>query len=171
MTVGGFLVVAVLVSASALAFPADDVPFTELAGNYVSSLGGGCILSLSSDATFALTCPAQPLRIGMASSEDGLIIIPGPSTGGERTLIPPPPSGDPTIGPYVFRDTEALWLEPLRWGSRQYLILDGQMETFCRAISDGEEPRATPLGGQFLRVADYDKPAGKDAPARCGARE
>ena len=43
---------------------------------------------------------------------------------------------------------------PVTWGERRYLIPPDQIEAFCRAIAQGEEPRTHVLGEWLLRWGD-----------------
>jgi hypothetical protein len=151
----------------------------DLEGVYQSSRLGGCTLQLVRSGAFTLVCASNPehrgeaivlgrgLLIPGASGPDdlpappGRIILPQPSLPG-ATPSWPPSVADPTSGPYLL-DAEAylsplgvaLFLEPLRWGSRLYLISSGDRESFCDEIKVGTEPRRSAVGQQFLRRGDH----------------
>ena len=173
---------------------ADQRPFTDLEGVYLSSSLRGCLLELGRDGSFAVACSSQPPQRGKAEVVGQGFLIPTSRAG---DLIPedppavivlrqPPqePSGstwppsltDPTKGPFVLGHRqsgiswgETLWLRPLRWGSRLYLVPADDDESFCRAVRSGLEPRRSPLGEQFLRRGDHRKRAGRRPPAECAA--
>jgi hypothetical protein len=156
--------------------------FEELEGTYQSAVRGGCVLTLQRDASFRLACGAEPSRRGRAEVVGGAVVVPGPRATPVYSMplflrLPPGPPDrplsveDPTVGPYVVRDMEAFWLVPLRWGSRLYLIRDGNYESFCQAIQAGQEPRNTALGDQFLRSGDHEQAVGRSAPTECEASD
>lgn len=156
--------------------------FEELEGTYQSTVRGGCVLTLQRDASFRLACGVESSRRGRAEFVRGAVVIPGPRATQVYSMplflrlpLGPPDQPftvqDPTVGPYLVRDMQAFWLVPLRWGSRLYLIRDGNYENFCQAIQAGQEPRNTALGDQFLRSGDHVQPAGRTAPTECEASE
>jgi hypothetical protein len=57
-------------------------------------------------------------------------------------------------------------LRVVRWGERTYLVLDAQVDYFCKLINDGVEPRRTGLGSViYLRNGDEKlEAAGKPKP-------
>jgi hypothetical protein len=181
-----------LLTLSASARGADQQPFADLAGVYLSSILSGCSLELKSEGSFTIACPSRAPYRGEAIVVDGGFLLPTSGKVDSRIqesqavigLVQPqqpsdstwPPSlADPTRGPFVFDGRgeadfsfgETLWLKPLRWGSRLYLVAADDDEAFCRAIRNGVEPRRSPIGQQFLRRGDHRKPAGRRPPAEC----
>jgi hypothetical protein len=95
-------------------------------------------------------------------ASDGVRLPPGPSPPGDSGSSWPPSATDPTSGPYVIDNSGSggtLFLLPLRWGDRLYLIRSGEVEAFCQSISAGREPRKVANGDQFLRRGDHAKRA------------
>ena len=147
----------------------DSLSFADLAGTYVSSLDGGCLLELRKDSTYMITCGKRPPRKGQTLFIDGGFSV-GTGPIPEAIGMPPSAPGDPTRGPYVVRVAEepiSLWLEPLRWGDRLYLIRGGEQTAFCRSIRSGLEPRAETTGDEFLRRGDHRRAAGPKPPREC----
>jgi hypothetical protein len=162
--------------------------FADIEGDYLSTMHGGCELSLRGDSTFVLTCQALPVCQGRAVAFDdsfGLLCrARGVSTVQESQNPPtspgwPPAIRDPTQGPYVPsgpvggpqdlqppRVREFFWLAPLHWGDRLYLIRDADYDAFCRSIRAGIEPRKLVAGEQFLRRGDHLK-AAPNEPDEC----
>jgi hypothetical protein len=160
----------------------DTVNFIALEGTYISSILGGCELQLRRDASFVLSCRALPLCSGGAirmGREFG-ILCGGTAGGGIRTVprpqeLPrasdwPPALRDPTKGPYVGNwggRGESLWLQPVIWDGRLYLVRSGDHQAFCDAASAGVEPRDTAAGHHFLRRGDHFKRCGTKLPTFC----
>jgi len=188
---GSILRTLLLLAASTEAFAGDEVSFPDLQGVYLSSRLRGCSLELGGNGDFTLNCPSEqhhgkavtlgrgfliPARQatkGIAAEPPGQIVLPQPSLPTSAATWPPSVS-DPTAGPYVidrevqFRN-EMLWLQPLHWGQRLYLIpIDGH-EAFCREIKSGVEPRQSAMGEEFLRRGDHRKPAPRRPPSECRA--
>jgi hypothetical protein len=175
--------VAVLASSSALRF-------VDVEGDYVSTMHGGCELSLRGDSTFVLTCQTLPACQGRAVPfDDSFGLVCGlrneVSTVLQHQNPPaspgwPPATRDPTQGPYVPsgptqgpqdpqphpRIREFFWLAPLHWGDRLYLIRDADYDAFCLSIRVGIEPRKLAAGEQFLRRGDHLK-AAPNEPNEC----
>ena len=173
------LVTLAVMSLASLAITASDaVSLPELAGTYVSSMDGGCSFELQSEGAFSLSCLSQPIRKGQVQMVGEGFRIEGGGVFAEwgvrpRGVVvqgPPAPPGDPTRGPLVVsasEGTNALLLEPLRWGTRLYLIRNGDFDGFCRAIRAGVEPRKEAGGVAFLKRGDHTKRAGRKAPRQC----
>jgi hypothetical protein len=160
------------------------VSFTALAGSYVSSSDGGCTLTLRSDRTSLITCKNRPPRSGEAwPFASGFAVPTGESVEyialrfapSRSTAEPnwPPSVQDPTVPLIISQPayTESLWLVPLRWGSRLYLIRDGDIVGFCGEVQRGTEPRTVAMGIHFRRSGDHRKPAGRHSPAECSWRD
>jgi len=181
-----------LLEVSTNSLAADHLALGDLAGVYLSS---GCSLQLVGDGSFSIDCPSRPLHRGTVLVVEGTLVLltsqGTASRNGDQPAVifwsqPQPQSGDstwppsladPTRGPFVFdadrhrdsswRDTS--WLKPLRWGSRLYLVDANDEGAFCRAISNGLEPRRLPMGMHFLRRGDHRRPVGRKPPAACSA--
>ena len=188
---GSILRALLLVAASTEVFAGDELSFPELQGVYLSSRFRGCSLELGGNGDFTLACPSEEHRgkavtigrgflipgrqatKGIAAEPLGQIVLPQPSLPTSAATWPPSMT-DPTAGPYVIdREvqswSEMLWLQPLRWGQRLYLIpVDGH-EAFCREITSGVEPRQSAMGDEFLRRGDHLKPAPRRPPSECRA--
>ena len=149
----------------------DSIRLADLAGTYVSSSDGGCLLELRKDGSYTLSCGSRPKLKGQTRLIEGGFGI-GPSRLPTVIGMPPPAPDDPTRGPYIVRtsdDDESLsfWLEPLRWGDRLYLIRSADYESFCGSIRAGTEPRTTPTGEAFLRRGDHRKVTASQLPKEC----
>jgi hypothetical protein len=159
----------------------DALSFADLAGTYVSSSDGGCLLELRKDSSYTLSCGSRAMGKGKAVPIDADFGIEGIQgafgIGPSRrspTVIPivPPAPGDPTRGPYVVRDPDddaspSFLLRPLHWGDRLYLVHVGNSESFCESIRAGREPRTKPNGEAFLRRGDHRKVVGSKLPKDC----
>ena len=179
-----------LVAAQALLFIAcasagrasDTVRFADIAGRYLSSIRGGCELELRKDGSFILTCATQACSgrcmrvgrgfgIGCGGGEDDASVFAPSVHQAPNPSDWPPKLRDPTKGPFVVSPGRpgghALWLEPLHWSPRMYLIQDADQEGFCRLVRNGIEPRRTPAGYHFLRVGDHAKAPGTQLPKEC----
>lgn len=173
-----WLAIAFLVPATMAA--EQPVSFMALVGSYVSSSDGGCTLTLGRDRTSLIACTGHsPLSGEALPFASGFAIPVGEPaeyfaprlTPGRSTAEPqwPPSVRDPTV-PLIASQpvhSDALWLVPLRWGSRLYLIRDGDILGFCGEIRNGTEPRTVAAGVHFLRSGDHRKRAGRRPPAEC----
>jgi hypothetical protein len=158
---------------------ADAVRFGDLEGTYVSARHGGCRLELKKRGSFSLSCGSRTVKGQASAVGPGFAVIGG--GGSAETPQPavlmhgstedwPPSLRDPTRGPYVVSGPEggeSFWLEPLRWGSRLYLVRNGDFDGFCRDVQAGVEPRKTETGAEFLRRGDHLKPAAGRRPKVC----
>jgi hypothetical protein len=163
------------------AVASDALRFADLAGTFVSSSDGGCLLELRKDSSYTLSCGSRAMGKGKAvpiEADFGIEGIEGAfGIGPSRrlpTVIPivPPAPGDPTRGPYVVRDPDddaspSFLLRPLHWGDRLYLVHAGNYESFCGSIRAGTEPRTEPNGEAFLRRGDHRKAVGSKLPKEC----
>lgn len=147
-----------------------------LEGTYFAVLAdvGACYLQLSRDATVHVTCGNEPPAQLGVTAEGGSILVflrpryaflrkPSRSSGGVSWLSHDPTqpliAGDPS-------DTATLLLQPVRWGSRVYLIAAGDRQQFCLAAALGMEPRIVARGPYFLRLGDHSRavPSGRLPP-------
>jgi hypothetical protein len=167
---------------------ADAPSFAELEGAYFSSMRGGCQLALHKDGAYVLRCGAQrecrgravPMPTGFAVLCSSAANRSNQLKGVDQQASPPqnqPPSTrDPTRGPYVVYPPgvvddqpwqEGLWLEPVRWKPRVYLVERPGIDMFCAAVRAGVEPRTEQSGPHFLRRGDHLKRPETRVPLEC----
>jgi hypothetical protein len=73
---------------------------------------------------------------------------------GEYVVLRGPPSAALIGGRLVHLDLDTR-LRVVRWDERTYLVMDGQVDYFCKLINEGREPRRSRLGTViFLRSGD-----------------
>jgi hypothetical protein len=179
MRAGVALVLSTIVIAP-VATAEDQNVFSRVEGTYSSSMLGGCSLKLDRQGNFVMSCAhaalsdraiARGQRIGIHppgshSAPAPPIAIPRPRTPSDRA--PWPPSLEDPTAPLVAAeadDPERLWLTPIQWGQRLYLVLS--LAAFCDAIGRGQEPRTVPMGVEFLRAGDHRKPVSRKPPLEC----
>jgi len=167
------------------------VNFAQLEGTYLSSILGGCELRLEKDASFMLSCRDRVGCRGRAMSIPPGFVVLCPDTAGRQSLVLraanepapptewPPPTRDPTKGPFrVYPPSiesqtpvpQALWLEPVFWGPRVYLVQHDDHDVFCGGVQIGVEPRSSPWGYYFLRRGDHRKRPHSKAPSECSKK-
>jgi len=170
---------------------ADPVDFAQLEGTYVSSMLGGCQLQLDREEHFTLSCRGRPECRGRAMPMPSGFALMCRNASQRQSVIwhaslqvdppreSPPAIRDPTKGPfraypplveYQEFPPLALWLEPIYWKPRLYLVRHEEREAFCAAVDQGTEPRTTPSGAHFLRVGDHRRRPTSKVPTECGSK-
>jgi hypothetical protein len=163
-----------------LATAGNENVFSRVEGTYSSSVLGGCSLKLDRQGTFVMSCAhgalsekavARGRRVGIHLP--GSHTLPPPVTAIPQPPAPsdkapwPPSLEDPTP-PLVAAevdDPKRVWLTPIQWGPRLYLVLS--LAAFCHAIREGHEPRTVAMGVDFLRAGDHRKPVSRKPPVEC----
>jgi hypothetical protein len=157
------------------------VPFPELEGTYLSSMLGGCTLTLRSRGPAVIRCGSDPPLSAPAVPHGTGFGVLVPATRTARQAIPypqprsrapawPPSLEDPTGPLVVSRPTSTvslLWLQPVRWGPRLYLVREEYLAAFCGPGRGGREPRGFPYGDEFLRSGDDRKLVPRGALPEC----
>jgi hypothetical protein len=183
----------VLVLLSAVASTrADPVNFAQLEGTYLSSILGGCELRLEKDASFMLSCRNRVGCRGRAMSIPPGFVVLCPDTAARLSFALraanqrapptewPPPTRDPTKGPFrgyppsiesQTRVPEALWLEPVLWGPRVYLVEHDDHDVLCGRVEVGVKLRSLPWGHFFLRRGDHRKRPHSKTPSECSQKQ
>ncbi len=189
---GGVVLAFLLLFEGTREIGADAVDFAQLEGTYLSSLLGGCQLQLDGDARFTLSCRGRPECRGHAMPmPTGFAIMCRNASQRQRVIwhaslqVDPPRESpavirDPTKGPFrVYPPPSveyqeflplALWLEPIYWKPRLYLVRHEEHEAFCAAVDQGTEPRTTPSGAYFLRVGDHRRRPTSKVPTECSGK-
>ena len=159
------LTVAMLAAAGPTSASASSLSSKDVVGVYFSSMLGGCWLRIRADRMVTGSCGDHRSLTGhVALSEKGAMImayvtdgyVPRPMQAvppPEKNPSWPPPMSDPTLplfGPDEPR-AEALFLYPVRWGPRIYLVRLANLQDFCNAPDAAREPRSTAAGEEFLR--------------------
>jgi hypothetical protein len=181
MTRRPFGAAALVALAAAQVLHADEKPFAKAAGEYLSSVSEMCRLKLRPNGSYLLIRGDGRPRTGQAIAVGPSFAIQLPDHGiriAESFSIPAPtrrpgtstwpPSLDDPTAPLVVSRSGGLGfvvLNPLRWGSRLYLVRS--LRGFCGAIAAGKEPRSVPFGDEFFRSGDHKKKAGKEPPPEC----
>ena len=174
-----------LILGCASGMAADALNFAELEGAYLSSIRGGCELVLHKDGAYVLRCGERECRGRAVPMPTGFVVLCSSTaknsnelTAVDQQALPPqnrpPATRDPTRGPYrvyppAVEDDwqEGLWLKPVNWKPRLYLVEHQAIDVFCAAVRAGVEPRTEQAGAHFLRRGDHRKRPESKVPLEC----
>jgi len=175
---------AIFLATATHAWPSDEALYlSELEGTYSSSILGGCDLFISG-LDGRLLCkgrPVSPVVLAQSLSGYSVLISTAPihaqvilgrhaRRAGAGSSAWPPSLTDPTL-PLVASSQPSpgtlLWLHPVRWGPRLYLVREDQLKGFCTAPRKLKEPRKVAKGDHFLKVGHHQKPVSKKAAPQC----
>ena len=158
----------------------------QLAGDYFAGAPDDrCSLKLKKTGLYVLSCEGRALASGTARLIGPVMAIEAPAIEppayeqaglrmkpAEPYPRPWPPSLQDPTAPLVSSGVprmQLVLLTPLRWGARQYLVRTDALASFCRAITQGTEPRRVAYGLEFLRSGDHRKRVGESRPAECAS--
>lgn len=176
----GVLLTVVACGIGPVAAADDEKTFARLEGTYSSSILGGCSFNLDRKGVFVVTCAHAALSDKAIASGHTIgihlpgshmpptqpVVLPQPRTDAGRDSWPPSLE-DPTV-PLLMeqaQDEGRVWLTPIQWGPRLYLVRD--LAAFCKTIARGAEPRTVATGTEFLRTGDHQKRVPRQAPSEC----
>ena len=185
------VVAAICLGTASLALSADEHLLGKgLQGTYSSSMLGDCNLVIRGDDA-RLVCNGRPLGAGFAvrfATEIAVLVrisperlpastwlrslpIPSPRRRSSGQASPWPPSLEDPTAPLVSSAPDSpdspLWLHPVKWGPRLYLVPAERLPAFCASPKQLKEPRAIPSGELFLRLGDHRKAVRKDSLPEC----
>jgi hypothetical protein len=185
----GFCATILAVGLVTVASAGDQAAFSRAEGTYASSALKGWSLKLDRHGNAVFTLADLELSDRAVTREGRIgIHLPLPVPPGQPAANPPqgtsipsprvrsdrgswPPSlEDPTavvVMPQQQNDepVERVWLTPIEWGPRLYLVRD--VSGFCKSIALGAEPRVVAEGTELLRAGDHLKRVPREAPAQC----